>query len=533
MIELHGKNFVAGRLSTGTGKTFTPVSPLDSQPLAGTAFHHASEADADAALQAADQAFEVFRETSGEQRAALLERIGEEIAALGDSLIACANRETGILPERLVAERNRTVWQMRLFAQVARENSWVDARIEPALPERRPLPRPDMRRVLVPVGPVVVFGASNFPLAFSVGGGDTASALATGNPVIVKAHERHPGTSELVAGAIARSVVAVGLPAGIFSMLHGFGREIGITLVKHPLTKSVTFTGSKMAGRALFDAAAARPQPVPVFAEMSSVNPLFILPEAMRERSAQIAEALKNSITGGVGQLCTKPGVVFGLQEGGFDQFQKTFADFLEASSAGTMLHGGIWESFNKGSAHAGKISGVQTLARSKEAVDPIKTQAGGLALRTDMENFRQNPALAEEVFGPLALLVSAKTFPELEEAARALDGQLSATVHGTPRDLEQAAPLLKILERKAGRLIINGFPTGIEVGHATNHGGPYPATSDERFTSVGTASLQRFVRPVCYQDFPGALLPAALRNENPLGIWRLVNGKLTKDAIG
>jgi 2,5-dioxopentanoate dehydrogenase len=531
-MDLHGKNFVGDTLSSGTGKTFTPVSPLDNRPLGAVSFHPAAAEDVDAAMKAADASFSAFRETTGEQRAALLEKIGDEIVALGDALIARANQETGLPVARLNGERGRTVGQLKLFAQVARENSWVDARIDPALPDRQPLPRPDLRRILIPLGPVVVFGASNFPLAFSVAGGDTASALATGNPVVVKAHERHPGTSELVATAIRRAVQACGLPAEIFSMLHGLGKDVGIALVKHPLTRAVTFTGSHTAGRALFDAAAARHEPIPVFAEMSSVNPVFILPEAMRERSTKIAEALRNSITVGVGQFCTKPGLVFGIQSGGFDEFQQQFAHFLEASPAGTMLHGGIWESFNRGAGNVGKLDGVQTLARAKDAGDPAKTQAGAIALRTDVENFRRQPALAEEVFGPLALLISAKTFSELEEAAQGLEGQLTATIHGTPGDLERAAPLLRILERRAGRLLINGFPTGVEVSPAMNHGGPYPATTDVRFTSVGSAALFRFVRPVCYQDFPAGLLPAALRDENPLGIWRLVDGKLTNGVV-
>ncbi|MEO7413870.1 MAG: aldehyde dehydrogenase (NADP(+)) [Opitutaceae bacterium] len=531
-MELHGQNFVADQLSIGTGRTFAPVSPLDSQPIGDVAFYPAADADVEAAMKAADAAFESFRETTGEQRASFLEKIADEIVALGDALITRANQETGLTVARLVSERGRTVGQLKFFAQVARENSWVDARIDTAMPERQPQPRSDLRRLLIPVGPVVVFGASNFPLAFSVGGGDTASAFVTGNPVIVKAHERHPGTSELVAGAIRRAVIACGLPGGVFSMLQGLGKDVGIALVKHPLARAVTFTGSRTAGRALFDAAAARHEPIPVFAEMSSVNPVFILPEAMRERSAAIAEALQNSITVGVGQFCTKPGLVFGLQSGGFDEFQQSFATFLEASPAGTMLHGGIWESFNKGTAKAGKIEGVQTVARAKDGGNPAKTQAGAIALRTDVENFRRQPDLAEEVFGPLALLISAKTFSELEEAARGLEGQLTATIHGTPEDLRQAAPLLRILERKAGRLLINGFPTGVEVSHAMNHGGPYPATTDVRFTSVGSAALLRFVRPVCYQDFPSAQLPAALRGENPLGLWRLVNGKLANTAV-
>ena len=291
----------------------------------------------------------VFRETTGEQRAVFLERIADEIMALGDELLVRANLETGLPAARLTGERARTVNQLKSFAQIAREGSWVDARIDTAIPDRQPVPKPDLRRMLIPIGPVIVFGASNFPFAYSVAGGDTASALATGNPVVVKAHERHPGTSELVAAAIRRAVEACNLPAGTFSMLHGFGKTTGMALVKHPLAKAVGFTGSRMAGRALFDAAASRPDPIPVFAEMSSLNPVFILPGALHERGAKIAEGLKNSVTLGVGQFCTKPGLVFGLQDAVFDQFQNALAQSLEAVAPATMLHAGISESYRKG----------------------------------------------------------------------------------------------------------------------------------------------------------------------------------------
>ena len=486
----------------------------------------ASERDVDAALRLADEAFQTYRTSTGEARAAFLERIGDEIVALGDALVARAHLETGLPDARLVGERTRTVNQLRLFAAVAREGSWVDARIDTAMPERQPVPKPDLRRMLVPIGPVVVFGSSNFPLAFSVAGGDTASALAAGNPVIVKAHSGHPGTSELVAGAVRRAIEVCGLPPGVFSMLHGAGTVIGMALVRHPSTRAVGFTGSRTAGRALFDAAAARPDPIPVFAEMSSVNPVFILPDAMRERGAKIADGLKNSVTMGVGQFCTKPGLVFGLGGESFETFQKAFSHLLEGVAPATMLHHGIAESYHQGLAHAAAVQGVAVVARSAQPAETAKTHGGAVIARTDAHNFRTRPELAEEVFGPYALLISASSVSELEQIARTLDGQLTATVHGTPKDLAEAATLLAILEQKAGRLIINGFPTGVEVCPSMHHGGPYPATTDVRFTSVGTAALYRFVRPVCYQDFPAELLPVALRDDNPLSLRRLVNGQ-------
>ena len=524
-MNLHGKNFIGDELSPGSGDSFTAVSPLNSKALPGS-FFRASSQDADRAVELAEAAFRRYGKLTGAQRAAFLENIADQIVELGEELITRANVETGLPQARLTGERARTVGQLRLFAQVARESSWVDARIDHAIRDRQPAPKPDLRRMLIPIGAVIVFGSSNFPLAFSVAGGDTASALATGNTVVVKAHSAHPGTSELVATAIGRAVRACGLPSGTFSMLHGAGKTIGMQLVRHPLTRAVGFTGSRQAGRALFDAAAARPDPIPVFAEMSSLNPVFLLPGILRERAGSLAEGVRGSMTLGVGQFCTKPGLIFGLEGQALKEFQETLARALETTAPATMLHSGICESYHQGLGRASGLSGVTLLARSQAAADPAKTHAEAMVLRTSCENFHKHPELAEEVFGPFALVISASSFEQLEEIARGLEGQLTATVHGTPQDLEQARNLLNLLERKAGRLIINGFPTGVEVCPAMNHGGPYPATTDVRFTSVGTAALYRFVRPVCYQDYPQSLLPPELRDDNPLGIRRMVDGK-------
>ena len=524
-MNLHGQNLIGARLSQGSGESFRAVSPLDSRDLS-PGFYLAGELEVDAAMGLAEAAFEAFGRSTGSERAAFLERIADEILALGDELIHRAHLETGLPEARLTGERGRTVGQLRLFAQVAREGSWVDARIDHALPDRQPLPKPDLRRMLVPLGPVVVFGSSNFPLAFSVAGGDTASALAAGNPVVVKAHSGHPGTSELVAGAVRRAVAASNLPEGVFSMLHGAGRVIGIALVRHRAARAVGFTGSREAGRALFDAAAARPDPIPVFAEMSCLNPVFLLPGALRERGERIAEGLRTSITTGVGQFCTKPGLIFGHNCPEYVQFQDTLTRLLAAVVPASMLHGGIRDAYDAGLARTLNCEGVSVAARSTVPADPSKTQGAAVLFRTDFGTFRAQPELAEEVFGPSALVISLEPGTSLVEAALGLEGQLTATVHGTEADLQQAGPLLRVLERKAGRLIINGFPTGVEVCPAMNHGGPYPATTDARFTSVGTAAIHRFARPVCYQDFPAALLPAALRNDNPLGLVRLVDGK-------
>ncbi len=529
-MNLHGRSFIGNQLSSGTGQTFQAVSPLDSRTL-DPLFCRAGSKEVDAALDLAQKAFLKYRRTTGAQRGAFLETIAREIMELGDALIARAHRETGLPEGRLTGERLRTVNQLKMFAQVAGEGSWVDARIDTAVPDRQPAPKPDLRRMLIPIGPVIVFGSSNFPLAFSVAGGDTASALATGNPVVVKAHSGHPGTSELVAAAVLRAAVACGLPEGVFSMLHGAGKDMGVALVRHPMARAVGFTGSRAAGRALFDAAAARPEPIPVFAEMSSLNPVFILPSAMRERGAAIAEGLRASMTLGVGQFCTKPGLVFGLEGNGFEQFQQKLAASVQGCAPATMLHSGIHESFRKGLAKAMELDRVVVLAQSARSAVSEKTEAEAVVVRTDLVNFRKHPELAEEVFGPFGVLISAPSLAALEEVAENLEGQLTVTLHATADDFNNAARLTEVLERKAGRLIVNGFPTGVEVCPSMNHGGPYPATTDVRFTSVGTAAIYRFVRPVCYQDFPAALLPEALQDENPLRIWRTVNGQRVAPA--
>jgi NADP-dependent aldehyde dehydrogenase len=528
---LHGRSFLGGALVEENARAFQAISPLDSQPLE-PAFHECMETAVDRALTLADEAFAIYRRTSPEQRAAFLEKIGEEIMALGDALLERAHRETGLPLDRLTGERGRTVGQLRLFAEVIREGSWLDARIDTALPDRKPVPKPDLRRMLIPLGPVIVFGSSNFPLAFSVAGGDTASALAAGNPVIVKAHRAHPGTSELVAGAVRRAVEACELPAGVFSMLHGSGEVIGTALVRHPLARAAGFTGSREAGRALFNAAAARPEPIPVFAEMSSLNPVFILPRALRERGAQIAEGLKTSVTMGVGQFCTKPGLVFGLRGPELQSFAGNLSKAISATAPATMLHPGICRSYHAGLDAMAKVPGVAALATSDTKPDAARTHGEAAVFTTDAEDFLRQPQLHEEVFGPATLLITAHSMPDLLRAAQVLEGQLTATLHGTPEDLAEAADLIAILERKAGRLVVNGFPTGVEVCPSMNHGGPYPATTDSRFTSVGTAAIQRWVRPVCYQNFPAEALPPEVRDENPRGIMRLVDGHLTREAV-
>ena len=530
-MQLDGRSLIAGKPAHATAKTFHAVSPSDGARL-DPDFHEASASDVDLAMRQADDAFETFRQMPAAARADFLDAIASEIMAAGDALLQRASAESGLPLERFQGERARTCGQFKTFAALIREGSWVDARIDTALPDRQPIPRPDIRRHLVPLGPVVVLGASNFPLAFSTAGGDTASALAAGCPVVVKAHPAHPGTSEIVARAIYRAMKTCHVPDGAFSLLHGTGAEVAQELVRHPLTRALGFTGSERAGRALFDAAAARPEPIPVFAEMGSTNPIFILPTALKNRAAGIAQGLKAAFTIGVGQFCTKPGLVLALGGEAFSAFLEQFRTQVRSTIPATMLHQGICDAFHAGIERVKKVPGVVVLAESDADADPAKTQADPVAFATDVETFLQHRELREEIFGPYTLLISARTVTELEAAARALPGQLTATLHADGTDLAEFADLLRILDRKAGRVLVNGFSPGVEVCPAMQHGGPYPATTDSRFTSVGTAAIARWARPLCLQGFPESTLPDALRNANPLGIQRTVNGTLTRDPV-
>lgn len=527
-MTLRGLSLIAGVPGTTGGRSFHAVNPATNQRLAPD-FHEASSAEVIRALDAAAATFATYRTLSGADRATFLETIATEIEALGDPLLQRANAETGLPLQRLTGERARTCSQLRLFAQVAREGSWVDARIDPALADRQPLPRPDLRRMLIPLGPVVVFGSSNFPLAFSVAGGDTASALAAGCTVVVKAHRAHAGTAELVGGAIARAVAACGLPGGVFSLIHGGGATVGIAMVKHPATTAVGFTGSHAAGRALFDAAASRPHPIPVFAEMSSLNPVFLMPAAMKARGAAIAQGLLGSFTLGVGQFCTKPGLVFAVRSADTDAFIGKLSELVRAAPNGTMLTSGIRDAFVENRCKVTAFSGVQPLASGSASADPTKTEGQPSVATTTAANFLAHPALAAEAFGPFTLVILADKLAEFAACAAALEGQLTATVQADATDLADARPLLAVLEQKAGRIVVNGFPTGVEVSPAMTHGGPYPATTDTRFTAVGTAAMLRFSRPVTYQNLPDELLPSELQRANPLGLLRLVNGVHTR----
>ncbi len=529
-MKLHGKNIIGQELSSAGEKSFRAQAPREGRSIEPV-FFEATQEEVNRAVDLAASAAPQLRSLPAEAAADFLLAIREAIAGLGDQLIERAAQETALDLDRLKGERDRTLNQIRLFADLVREGSWVDARIDTALPDRKPLPRPDIRRMLQPVGPIAVFGASNFPLAFSVAGGDTISAFAARNPVVVKAHPAHPGTSELVGTAIANAVKASSLPDGTFSMLHGLSPEPSVTLAAHPHTRAVAFTGSLRAGRALFDVGARRPDPIPVFAEMGSVNPVFVLPHALERNGKGIAEGLMRSVMLGVGQFCTSPGLVFGLAGNDLAQLRQQLIQSFESAPAGTMLNSAIRDGYQEKFKAMTAVAGVASHA-SLHPASAGRTEAQPGVFTTDARTWLRHHELHEEIFGPATLLVECESPAELLHIANSLEGTLTATIHGTPEELEHHKELLDILGRKAGRLIFNGYPTGVEVGHAMHHGGPYPATTDERFTSVGTAAIYRFARPVCYQGFPENLLPPELQDANPRRIWRLVNGQFTRDPV-
>ncbi len=513
-----GRQLVRG--AAGTQLAFNPATRENLQPE----FGQAGPADVERACALAEQAFDAYRATTPAVRAAFLEAVASNIDALGAALTERAMAETGLPQARLEGERGRTVNQLRLFAKVVRDGHWQGATLDSALPQRTP-PRPDLRLRKIPVGPVAVFGASNFPLAFSVAGGDTASALAAGCPVVVKAHAAHPGTSELVARAVQKAVAGCGMPEGVFSMIHGNGRVIGQALVANPSIKAVGFTGSRHGGTALMRTAASRHEPIEVYAEMSSINPVFVLPATLAANAEALGAAFVESLTMGVGQFCTNPGLVIGVAGSGFDRFAAAAAAALQSKGAGTMLTAGIHDAYESGIDRLSDVAGVEILGKGQQEGAGCAAQAA--LFRVDAETFAASHALQEEVFGPASLLVACRDEAELLRLAAGLDGQLTATVHCTADDHPLAARLLPTLERKAGRVLFNGFPTGVEVCHAMVHGGPFPATSDNRSTSVGALAIERFLRPVSYQNVPAALLPAALQDDNPLGLARLVDGEL------
>lgn len=521
-VELIGTSIIGGSRGEATGKTFRAFDPTTGEAV-GPDFHSTTRDELNRAANLADDARIPFGNTAGATRATFLRAIADNIEALGDQLIERATLETSLPNARFVGERGRTCSQFRMFADLLDEGSWVDARIDHAIPDRQPLPKPDVRSMLRPLGPVAVFCASNFPLAYSVAGGDTASALAAGCPVIVNAHVAHPGTAELVGTAVAKAVKDCKMPEGTFSLLFSDGYEIGQALVRHHAIKAVGFTGSRRGGRALMDIAAARPEPIPVYTEMSSVNPTFILPSAIAERGDAIASGLHASVTGGVGQFCTKPGLVV-LPEGeGSEFFISNFNSQISDTAPSPLLTGGIRKSYETAAQH--RQSEVAAFVASEDpelpgfAVNPS-------VFETSAVEFLNTPDLNEEIFGPTTLLIRSSKHEELLDIARSLEGQLTASVHGNEDDLRESVDLIAILETKVGRLIFNGFSTGVEVCPSMVHGGPYPATSDSRSTAVGSRAIDRFARLVCFQNFPDSALPDELKEANPLGIRRMVDGE-------
>jgi alpha-ketoglutaric semialdehyde dehydrogenase len=503
---------------------FHGINPATNEKLE-PGFVSATPADLERACALADAAFDTFRETSLEQRARFLEAVATHILALGDALIERAVAESGLPRGRIEGERGRTVGQLRLFASVVRDGHWLDARIDPAQPERKPMARSDLRLRNIALGPVAVFGASNFPLAFSVAGGDTASAFAAGCPVVVKAHSAHPGTSKLVGEAITAAVAECGLPEGVFSLLLGNERWLGGALVADSRIKAVGFTGSFGGGMALVKIAAARPEPIPVYAEMSSINPVILLPGALSARPEQLGAGFVGSLTMGAGQFCTNPGLVLAQDGPGLDAFIKAASDALAAAPASTMLTPGIFKAYAEGVEHLASHSGVQVAARGAADAAPNRCQAALFV--TDAESFLADESLGHEVFGASSLVIKCRDLDSIRALVAKMQGQLTITLQMEPGDTEAARGLLSTLERKAGRILVNGWPTGVEVCHAMVHGGPFPSTSDGRSTSVGTLAIRRFLRPVCYQDLPDALLPVALQAANPLSVPRMVDGKL------
>ena len=522
-----GGNLIGGSWSNGGDVQFRGVDPRTNATL-DPAFHEATSDDIDRAVRMAHDAFPAYRSAPATVRSAFLRAVADELVALGPALIQRAHAETALPVARLEGERGRTVGQLRLFADLLDEGSWVDARIDRGDATRTPAPKPDLRRMLVPLGPVAVFGASNFPFAFSVAGGDTASAFAAGCPVVCKAHPAHPGTSALAAGAIDRAVVTSGIPRGVFSMLHGWSLEVGLALVRHPLVTAVGFTGSLRGGRALFNAAAARPEPIPVYAEMGSINPVFLLPSATDAAGNALADGLAQSMTLGTGQFCTNPGVVVGMRGEALDRMVGALAERIAAADASVMLYPQLADAYARAVAVA-LAKGAELVARS--ATDDAHRSTPAL-LRVDGHQFIESRELREEMFGPASIVVGARDGAELERVAEAMEGQLTATIHGTALELRQHQGLVDILQRKVGRLLFNGYPTGVEVGHAMQHGGPYPASTDSRSTSVGSAAISRFARPLCFQNFPDDSLPDELRSDNPRGIWRMLDGRLSRDPL-
>lgn len=489
-------------------------------------FSDATISEVDQVMQQAWKTFHVYRKYSLKQRADFMRAIAKEIENLGDELVKVAGEETNLPEARLRNERARTMFQLTSYADACEKGDWLEARIDTAIPDKNP-PKPDIRKMLIPLGPVLVFGAANFPFAYSTAGGDTATAFAAGCPVIVKAHPAHAGTSELMAKAILKAVADCSMPEGIFSHVHGVSFEVGKALVEHPHTKAVGFTGSLVGGKQLFDWANQRKEPIPVFAEMSSINPVFLLPEKMKTAASEIAKMYAGSITLGVGQFCTNPGLIIGLEGKDLDQFMNTLGEEIKKMTPGTMLHPGIFKNYRKKKDDALRQSGVETMAVSE--TKPEINQGNPTIATATGQTFLNNPLLQKEVFGPYSLIIRCKDMKEMLQVANNLEGQLTTTLMASENDIRIHEKLVEAVKNICGRLILNSVPTGVEVCLSMQHGGPFPATTDSRFGSVGADAIKRFARPIAFQNWSNDLLPDELKDGNPLGIWRTVNNELRK----
>lgn len=524
MTTISGHSYVAGEWVAPNGAAFHPVDPRSGET--GHAFASCGAKEVDRAMAAAEQAYAHMRRLDGKAIASLLNTVADEIEALGDTLIEVCDEETALGPVRLAGERGRTTGQLRAFAAIAARGEWVQASIDTAIPDREPVPKPDLRRMLRPIGPVAVFGASNFPLAFSVAGGDSASALAAGNPIVVKGHPSHPATSELVARAFVRAIESTGLPDGCFALLQSAGHEVGGLLARHPAVRAIGFTGSLSGGRALMDIAAARPQPIPVYAEMGSVNPVFLGPNTLARSGEAIAAGLSGSVCMGTGQFCTSPGLAIMVADDGFETQMK---NAMDAAPRGYLLNPGIRDALGQGLDRLQATEGVEWLNESLFEVDSM--QPPNAVFRVTGDAFLADSRLAEEVFGPVTLLVACRDEDQMLEAGASLGGNLTGAIHAND-DPDLAERVLGLLEERVGRIIYNGYPTGVEVCPSQQHGGPFPASSNAFSTSVGADAITRFARFVAYQDAPGQALPDALKDGNPLDIHRRLNGRFTRDAV-
>jgi len=524
-----GKNFIGNVLSaTGlkTFKTFNPKENIENEYV----FVEASKSEIEVAVSLANDAFKEYREVSGNQKSNFLNEIVNQIEILGDELIEVYCKESGLTEERAISERGRTIFQLQSFANLVKEGSWVNAIIKTVDVDRKPIPKVDLRKMLIPLGPVVVFGASNFPLAYSTAGGDTAAALAAGCPVIVKSHPMHAGTGELVASAIIKAAEITRMPNGVFSNLNSSGIEVGTVLVKHPQIKAVGFTGSVQGGRALFNLASQRPEPIPVFAEMGSINPVILLPKVLQNNGKKWAKTYANSVTLGSGQFCTNPGLMLGIKSAELTIFIEILAKEIAKKEPACMLHPTIYKSFETKKETIITQKGVNSII--EEAENKVHNFGRPSVLTVDGEQFLSNSNLHHEVFGPFSLIVQCENVNQLEEIISNLEGQLTGTILSDAEEVLNYKKVVDALKNRVGRIIFNGVPTGVEVCEAMQHGGPYPASTDSRFTAVGVQSINRWVRPISFQNWPNKLLPDELKNENPLNISRLIDGKQTNKTI-